>query len=275
MRVEVNLALNDVAILHRERFQLKQKVWNGYIASLEPPGRVESIPGTSIVQAIKLRLDDPSAHSHIMSRYIIDMRMLKHNGETRSMTQWAKEIGIAPSTLSKRVKLWGVTKALSKAPSLRWKSSSRENHGLSKSPEYKAWSAMLGRCLNPFHPQFPDYGGRSISVCSEWRNSFLPFLEHIGKRPYPKAQLDRIDNDGSYEPGNVKWSSPEQNGCNKRNNRHFTHNGQTLTIAEWVRHFSLNRGTLNRRIAKGWSVMEALTVPARKYRKESGCSIAY
>ncbi len=82
--------------------------------------------------------------------------------------------------------------------------------------EYRAWYQMIYRCTNPKFPQWKDYGGRGISVCAEWRNSFTAFFEHVGPRPSPQHSFDRIDNDGNYEPGNVRWATRSQQNSNQR-----------------------------------------------------------
>lgn len=82
-------------------------------------------------------------------------------------------------------------------------------------PEYHAWSGMIQRCTNPNCKTYEHYGGRGIKVCWEWESSFLRFLKHIGKRPGPEYSLDRIDNDGDYEPLNVRWATKQQQAANK------------------------------------------------------------
>ena len=80
---------------------------------------------------------------------------------------------------------------------------------------YKRWTAMIQRCTNPKDKGFKDYGGRGITVCEQWRTSFEAFLKDLGEAP-PGLMLDRIDNNGPYEPGNVKWSTPLESEHNKR-----------------------------------------------------------
>ena len=87
---------------------------------------------------------------------------------------------------------------------------------VSYSPEYKAWSSMKTRCGNPNNNRWKYYGGRGISVCNEWVNNFSAFFDHIGPRPSPVHSIDRINNDGDYEPGNVKWSTPSEQARNRR-----------------------------------------------------------
>jgi hypothetical protein len=131
------------------------------------------------------------------------------------------------------------------------------------SREYQAWNNMKGRCLNPKRADYARYGGRGITVCLEWRDSFSAFLRDVGPRPSAKHQLDRINNAGSYEAGNVHWVTHVENANNKRNNRFLAHNGRRMTIAEWERFMGVNDGTFKRRVLLGWSDHDVLTKPLR------------
>lgn len=94
-------------------------------------------------------------------------------------------------------------------------------HGEAKrglcSTEYNSWAAMIQRCLNKNRKKYPNYGGRGIKVCDRWRLSFIDFLADMGRKPSPKHSLDRINNDGNYEPGNCKWSTNKEQSNNRRN----------------------------------------------------------
>lgn len=88
-------------------------------------------------------------------------------------------------------------------------------HGLSKLPEYSVWSMMIQRCENPNVRNFHRYGGRGIKVCSRWKNSFEEFYSDMGPRPFPKAQIDRENNNGNYEPNNCRWATQAENLANR------------------------------------------------------------
>ena len=95
----------------------------------------------------------------------------------------------------------------------------REMHGMRDTSEYTTWHDMIQRCCNRNNTRYKNYGRRGIVVCDSWLHSFKTFYEDMGSRPFPKAQIDRIDNDSGYYPGNCQWTTAAQNSRNKANNK--------------------------------------------------------
>jgi hypothetical protein len=122
-----------------------------------------------------------------------------------------------------------------------------KTHGLTGTPEHKAWLAMLARCSATSEIN-PDYAGRGIAVCDRWKD-FLPFLEDMGERP-PKTTLDRINNDGNYEPRNCRWATREQQESNKRTSVFITFDSKTMTLSQWGRELNTDPSVLRQRYRK-------------------------
>lgn len=149
-----------------------------------------------------------------------------------------------------------------------------KTHGLSESREYRSWAQMVARCTRPRNKRFEHYGGRGITVCSEWlgRGGFDAFIDHIGMMPddSPRWSLGRKNNDGHYEPGNVRWETSVTQANNTSRSRFVVHNGQRKTIAEWAREAGLSYEFVRHRVLNlGMSVAEAIALPkyTRKKRK--------
>jgi hypothetical protein len=121
---------------------------------------------------------------------------------------------------------------------------------------------MKARCANPSAAHFDRYGGRGISVCARWQ-SFDQFLADIGERP-AGTTLDRINNEGNYEPGNCRWATRKANSRNRSDNHLLTFNGQTKTLAEWVESTSHSLATLQGRVRMGWTDEQILGTPSRE-----------
>lgn len=139
-----------------------------------------------------------------------------------------------------------------------------ERHGLTKSRLYRVYISMKKRCNDPKDPGYNNYGGRGISVCQEWENSFLTFYNWAIKNGYKEKSglsIDRINNDGNYEPSNCQWVPKAVQDNNKRSNDFHTFNGQTKTLTQWAREYGISTSTIRFRIKKGFSFQDALTLP--------------
>lgn len=136
-------------------------------------------------------------------------------------------------------------------------------HGMFGTPEYNTWQGLRTRCNNPKDKSYHNYGGRGIKVCDEW-NSFTQFLKDMGKKPSSKHTIDRIDNMGDYCAANCRWATCKEQNNNRRSNLLIEYKGETKTLKQWAEFTGLNHSTIASRLQEhGWSVEDALTVPAR------------
>lgn len=131
-------------------------------------------------------------------------------------------------------------------------------HGDSKSKEHGAWADMKGRCNNPKRKCWKHYGGRGIKVCEEW-NHYAGFLKSVGRAPSPLHEIDRIDNNGNYEPGNVRWATRMEQTNNTRRNHYITHKGKTKSMADWCRDLKKNYFRVRYLIKKGLTFQRAIS----------------
>lgn len=129
-------------------------------------------------------------------------------------------------------------------------------------PEYRLWANIKNRCYNVKYAGYKDYGGRGIRVCDEWRNSFESFYKYIGNRPSASHSLDRINNDGNYEPGNVRWATRKEQNNNTRITKYVNVGGKKVPYSEAELILNLRRGTLTSRINNmGWDEGDAVSTP--------------
>lgn len=126
-------------------------------------------------------------------------------------------------------------------------------HGLSGTIEYTIWQGIKARCYNPAEPAYRNYGGRGITMCDRWRNSFENFLADMGLRPSLQHSIDRIDCNIGYSPDNCRWATAVEQANNTRKNRFVAHDGQNLTIAQWSRITGIQYHTLGVRVRKGYA----------------------
>lgn len=136
----------------------------------------------------------------------------------------------------------------------------RHGHTNPPSPEYRTWLHIKHRCLNPANKRWDRYGGRGITVCDRWKDSFENFLGDMGLRPSPDHQIERIDNDGDYTPENCTWATRADQARNRRRTRLVTWDGRTMCLKDWAAELGIRYRTLHARIVDyGWSVERAFT----------------
>lgn len=132
-------------------------------------------------------------------------------------------------------------------------------HGGSKDDAYQPWHAMRQRCYNPKYHAYHRYGGRGIRMCQEWRNDYLSFKKWALANGYRNdLQLDRIDNDGNYEPSNCRWITRREQANNRHTNIMLTVMGATKTLREWSCYSGDRRATIYRRYYLGWNKYECV-----------------
>lgn len=137
----------------------------------------------------------------------------------------------------------------------------------SRTPIYRTWYGMMSRCYKPNLAIYKYYGGRGIRVCDRW-HSFDSFAADMGPKPFPghAATLERIDNNGNYEPDNVRWATMKDQCMNTRQVKLLTFNGKTDSIQGWARHFGVSRQAIIGRLRK-MTAEEALSLPFRYGRR--------
>lgn len=126
---------------------------------------------------------------------------------------------------------------------------------------YNSFMRMKQRCNNPKSKDYPKYGGRGIKVCERWNgeSGFQHFLSDMGPRPDGQS-LDRINNDGNYEPSNCRWATRTQQNNNTRRNRFFTINGECKTLSEWIKTSTVKSSTVRQRFySYGWTIEQSLS----------------
>lgn len=129
---------------------------------------------------------------------------------------------------------------------------------------YRIWRGMKTRCENSNDYHFEYYGSRGIKVCEEWQ-SFEPFYDWATNNGYTeKLTLERIDNNGDYEPSNCRWATIKEQCNNRRTSRVITHNNVSHTLSEWAEIANMQPGTLAYRLKSGWDMEKALKTPIRR-----------
>lgn len=164
----------------------------------------------------------------------------------------------------KSVNLYSMEAGLTKSCGCLNRELTRERcttHGMSHTSEWQILHQIKARCTNPKNSAYPRYGGRGIKVCQRWLDSYDDFLADVGKRPSRAHTLDRINNNGNYEPGNVRWATYAQQGANKRNVKLYDYRGEQLCLSEIARREGIPQPRLAYRIRAGYALEKALSQP--------------
>jgi hypothetical protein len=126
-------------------------------------------------------------------------------------------------------------------------------HGMAGTPEHACWKALRTRCYNEAFPAHKHYGGRGIIVCERWLKSFEAFFADMGPRPSANHSIERIDNNGPYEPGNCRWATKMEQVHNRRVSRWIVFRGERRVVADWARRLNISAQTIYHRLARGIS----------------------
>lgn len=141
-------------------------------------------------------------------------------------------------------------------------------HNQTNTRLYKIYKGLFQRCYVTSNPAYKNYGGRGIKICDEWidkKSGFINFYNWAINNGYKdNLSIDRINNNGNYEPNNCRWSTRKQQSNNRRSNHYITYNGETHTLKEWSEILNISYSMLNHRIQRNWDLEKALFFPSRK-----------
>lgn len=141
-----------------------------------------------------------------------------------------------------------------------------KKHGMYNTRIHRIWHSMYCRCYYAGTNKYNNYGGKGIKVCEEWKHTqgFINFYNWAMGNGYDESlTLDRIDNDGNYEPQNCRWVTPKQQGRNKSNNVFYEFNGETKTGSQWCEEYGVSYTTFKDRLQRGWTIEQALTITTK------------
>lgn len=152
-------------------------------------------------------------------------------------------------------------------PDVAQRNKDQAKHSMSGGYTYQSWKCMKSRCYDKNHKDYPSWGGRGITVCDSWRESFIDFYKDMGERPRGHT-IDRINNEGNYEPKNCRWALAKMQSNNTRKNYYIEYMGRTQTAKQWAEELgNVEYKTILYRLRTGWDTHAALTTPSTIRRK--------
>lgn len=149
-------------------------------------------------------------------------------------------------------------------------SQAKKTHGESEATLYHKWEGIKQRTLNENCKDYAGYGGRGITICPEWRDSFEAFRDWALANGYQDdLTIERKDVNGDYCPDNCRWATPKDQANNRRNNRVIEHNGERHTLKQWADNAGMSLEALKYRLDSGWDMERALKTPTRGYKRKN------
>lgn len=134
-----------------------------------------------------------------------------------------------------------------------------KTHGMTHTRLFRIWLGMKERCYRTTAINFPNYGGRGITICDDWLHDFQVFHDWAMANGYTDdCSIDRIDGAGNYEPANCRWATRKEQNRNRRNSAYLTYGGETHTITEWAEITGIKYNTILHRIKSGWTTEQIL-----------------
>lgn len=134
-------------------------------------------------------------------------------------------------------------------------------HGKTNTPIYNTYLSIKARCYNYNHTAYKNYGGRGITMCDEWKYNFQAFYKWAINNGYKEGlQIDRIDNNGNYEPSNCHFTTAKENSNNRRSNRYITIGNVTHTLSEWCNIYDIKYSKVYLRLRRGWDIKKSLEI---------------
>lgn len=152
-------------------------------------------------------------------------------------------------------------------PDLAQRNKDRATHAMTGSSTYGSWKSMKARCLDKNDKDYPRWGGRGIKICQAWQDSFVQFYKDMGERPHGYT-IDRINNEGDYEPENCRWAKQKTQSNNTRKNYYVEYKGRIQTAKQWAEELQIvEYKTMLYRLRTGWDTAAAMTTPSTIKRK--------